>query len=65
MPESALREALLNAVIHRDYAVPAPIQIRVYADRLLIWNPGELPEGWSMEKLLGPTAVPQSRVKKA
>jgi ATP-dependent DNA helicase RecG len=53
MPESALREALLNAVIHRDYAVPAPIQIRVYADRLLIWNPGELPEGWSMETLLG------------
>lgn len=54
MPESALREALLNAVVHRDYAVAAPIQIRVYADRLLIWNPGELPEGWSMGKLLGP-----------
>jgi predicted HTH transcriptional regulator len=53
MPESALREALLNAVIHRDDAVAAPIQIRVYGDRLLIWNPGELPEGWSMEKLLG------------
>ncbi|MEQ8763231.1 MAG: ATP-binding protein [Planctomycetota bacterium] len=53
MPESALREALLNAVIHRDYGVAAPIQIRVYADRLLIWNPGELPEGWSLDKLLG------------
>lgn len=53
MPETALREALLNAVIHRDYAVAAPIQIRVYADRLLIWNPGELPEGWSMGTLLG------------
>lgn len=54
MPEGALREALLNAVIHRDYAVPAPIQIRVYADRLLIWNPGELPENWSEAKLLSP-----------
>ncbi len=53
MPESALREALLNAVIHRDYSVAAPIQIRVYADRLLICNPGELPEGWSLDKLLG------------
>jgi ATP-dependent DNA helicase RecG len=53
MPESALRETLLNAVIHRDYAVAAPIQIRVYADRLLIWNPGELPEGWSIDTLLG------------
>ncbi len=54
MPEPALREALLNAIVHRDYAVPAPIQIRVYEDRLSIWNPGELPEGWSEAKLLGP-----------
>lgn len=50
---SALREVLLNAVVHRDYAVPAPIQIRVYADRLVIWNPGELPADWSVEKLMG------------
>jgi len=54
MPRVALREAILNAIVHRDYAVPAPIQIRVYADRLLIWNPGELPEGWSLNRLLGP-----------
>lgn len=54
MPESALREIVLNAVIHRDYATPAPIQIRVYADRLLLWNPGRLPEGWTQAKLLGP-----------
>jgi len=53
MPVSALREALLNAIVHRDYAVPAPIQIRVYADRLLIWNPGELPENWTSAKLMG------------
>jgi len=53
MPPGALREVLLNAVIHRDYATPAPIQIRVYPDRLRVWNPGQLPEGWTMEKLLG------------
>jgi ATP-dependent DNA helicase RecG len=53
-PESALRETLLNAVIHRDYAMGAPIQIRVYADRLRIWNPGELPDQWSQAKLLAP-----------
>jgi ATP-dependent DNA helicase RecG len=53
VPEPALREAVLNAIIHRDYAVGAPIQIRVYPDRLAIWNPGELPEGWSMKKLYG------------
>jgi len=54
VPEGALREAVLNAIVHRDYAVAAPIQIRVYADRLWIWNPGELPENWSQAKLLGP-----------
>ena len=54
VPEDALREAVLNAVVHRDYAITAPIQIRVYADRLQLWNPGELPDGWSQAKLLGP-----------
>lgn len=54
VPEAALREAVLNAIIHRDYAVGAPVQIRVHADRLRIWNPGELPENWSLEKLLQP-----------
>lgn len=41
-------------MIHRDYAVGAPIQIRVYDDRLQIWNAGELPEDWTTEKLLQP-----------
>ena len=56
VPRSTLREAVLNAIIHRDYAVGAPIQIRVYADRLQIWNPGHLPEDWSRNKLLSPHA---------
>ncbi len=54
MPEDALRKALLNAIIHRDYAIGAPIQIRVYPDRIRIWNPGELPERWTIAKLLKP-----------
>lgn len=55
VPEAALREALLNAIVHRDYAVPAPIQIRIYEDRLSIWNPGE-PEDWTQATLMGPHA---------
>ena len=51
VPREALREALLNALIHRDYANTAPIQIRVYDDRLCIWNPGVLPEKWTVRKL--------------
>ncbi|HEV7670216.1 MAG TPA: ATP-binding protein [Thermoanaerobaculia bacterium] len=52
VPDAALREALLNALIHRDYAVAAPVQIRVYEDRLSIWNPAVLPEGWSLNEFL-------------
>jgi ATP-dependent DNA helicase RecG len=33
--------------------VAAPVQIRVYEDRLSIWNPAVLPEGWRLKDLLG------------
>ena len=52
VPMPALREAVLNAVVHKDYACGIPIQISVYPDRLMIWNPGELPPDWTLEKLL-------------
>ncbi|MFN7460834.1 MAG: ATP-binding protein [Akkermansiaceae bacterium] len=52
VPDVALREAILNALVHRDYAVGAPVQIRAYEDRLRIWNPAVLPEGWTSESLL-------------
>ena len=51
-PKDALREALLNAVSHKDYAGPYPIQICVYADKIMIWNYGRLPENWTVEDLL-------------
>lgn len=53
VPESALREAILNAVVHKDYASAVPIQISVYADKLMIWNPGQLPPDWTVKNLLG------------
>jgi ATP-dependent DNA helicase RecG len=53
IPDAALREAVLNAIVHRDYAVGTPTQIRVYDDRLTIWNPGHLPADWTLEKLKG------------
>lgn len=53
VPEAALREAVLNAIIHKDYAAGTPIQIGVYADRLLLWNPGRLPPAWTVAKLKG------------
>ena len=51
-PLQALREALLNAVIHKDYASGIPIQISVYDHQIVIWNPGQLPERWTHQQLL-------------
>ena len=41
-PYGALREALLNAIIHREYFVSSEIQIRVYEDKLVIGNEARL-----------------------
>ncbi len=49
-PVAALREMLLNALVHRTY-LGATIQMRVYDDRLSIWNEGGLPYGLSLEDL--------------
>jgi ATP-dependent DNA helicase RecG len=51
VPRSALREALLNAIVHKDYSNGTPIQISVYEDKIILWNVGQLPEGWTIEKL--------------
>ena len=50
-PPEALREALVNALVHRDYTVSGEIQVRVYGDRIEIWSPGGLPDGVTLEDL--------------
>ena len=49
---SALREALLNAVVHKDYSTGVPIQIKVFPDKVIVFNTGGLPENWTVETLL-------------
>lgn len=49
-PVAALREMLLNALVHKKY-MGAAIQIRVFDDRLSIWNEGTLPNGMTVESL--------------
>lgn len=48
-PEDALREAILNAIIHKDYS-STYIFLRVYPDKLTLFNPGRLPEGYDIER---------------
>jgi ATP-dependent DNA helicase RecG len=51
-PTAAIREMLLNALVHRNY-IGSMIQIRVYDDKLTIWNEGNLPEGMTIASLKG------------
>jgi ATP-dependent DNA helicase RecG len=51
IPEDALREAIFNAIGHKDYT-GAPIQLSVYNDKLILWNEGRLPEGFTVQTLL-------------
>jgi ATP-dependent DNA helicase RecG len=50
-PESALREAVTNAIAHKDYSTGNPIQISVYRDKIIFWNTGVMPDSLSMDKL--------------
>ena len=50
-PKEAVREAVHNAVAHKDYTGATPIQISVYKDKIMIWNYGQLPENWTIETL--------------
>jgi ATP-dependent DNA helicase RecG len=51
-PAEALREAIVNAICHRDYAEPgASIGVSIYDDRLEVWSWGRLPGDLTPEKL--------------
>ncbi len=52
-PLDALREALINAICHRDYTQSSDISIRIYDDELIIWSPGRLPMGVTIDELFG------------
>lgn len=59
LPEDALREALVNAIAHRDYRSTAGVQVHIFHDRLEIITPGGLPAGMR-EQDLGVKSVPRN-----
>ena len=59
LPEGALREVLVNAIVHRDYRSTANVQVHVFRDRLEIVTPGGLPAGMREEDL-GTKSVPRN-----
>ncbi len=51
VPKSAIREAIVNAVVHRDYRVMSFSYLRIEPDRIVVKNPGVLPEGLDVRDL--------------
>ena len=61
VPEAALREALVNAVIHREYAITgSQVLLEVFADRIVVTSPGALPNHMTVERATG-GGTPRSR----
>ena len=54
IPPEVIREAIVNAVAHRDYTSNGSVQVMLFSDRLEIWNPGTLPPSLTLEKLRHP-----------
>ena len=61
VPEPALREAIVNAVVHRDYAITgSQVLLEVFSDRIVVTSPGALPNHMTVERATGGGA-PRSR----
>lgn len=50
-PPDAIREAIVNAICHRDYESTGNVQLRIFDDRIEVWNPGGLPDPLTLEDL--------------
>jgi len=56
LPREAVGEAIVNAIAHRDYTSNASVQVMLFADRLEVWNPGQLPATLTLASLRVPHA---------
>ncbi len=53
-PLNALREAVINTIVHKDYSMSSHATVEIYDDRIQIWNPGKLPPGLTIQDLYNP-----------
>lgn len=61
-PERVIREAITNAVVHRDYRLQADIHIRIFANRIEIESPGSFPAGVTIDTVQDGGSRPRNRV---
>ena len=61
LPEPAIREALVNAIVHRDYAITgSPVLLEVFSDRVDVTSPGTLPNHMTADSVMR-GSLPRSR----
>ena len=60
-PPDALRELVVNLIVHRDYRSAAPACVFIFDDRMEMWNAGEMPKGLSLEKIRSGDYEPSAR----
>ncbi len=51
IPEVVIEELLVNALVHRDYLISAPIRLFIYDNRIEMISPGHLPNNLTVEKI--------------
>jgi ATP-dependent DNA helicase RecG len=62
-PLEALREAIINAIVHRDYSDAGNVQIRIFDTKIEIWSPGFLPKELDISKLPSESrSIPKNRL---
>jgi ATP-dependent DNA helicase RecG len=62
LPEEALRETLVNALLHRDYTIRGPIRLLVFQDRVEVHSPGKPPNTVDVETMRLGTHVPRNPI---
>jgi ATP-dependent DNA helicase RecG len=60
--EEVIREAVLNAIAHRDYTITSEVVIKQYPSKVVINNPGGFPKGVTIENILTVSSTPRSRL---
>lgn len=57
----ALREAVINAIVHNDYSFEVPPKFEIFPDRLEITSAGRLPESMSREEFFNGISIPRNK----
>lgn len=60
-PEDSRREAIANALVHRDYTLPSGVMIQIFGGQLLVINSGSFPPGVNDQNILTAPPTPRNR----